>query len=328
MLVPAGVQLDVEGTAPFASQVIEPPSRPPPPGAPRLRIRTKGPGGTLYVRAPETDRDRRDAEVSLPLFEDRSRAESFGSVADLYDRARPTYPPALIDALLADGGRTVLDVGCGTGIASALFAARGCAVTGVEVDARMAEIARGKGLEVEVSSFEQWDDRGRRFDVVASGQAWHWIDPTAGAIRAADVLRDQWTAGGVLELRRPARGGARAARADLRPVGARTRELLGCARRQAARTSGSTSPSAGSRPQTGSGRSRSAISRGSRTYRARDWTDFLATHSDHQALEPARREQLLDEVADAVDAIGGTFEMPFETALVTAARVARPVARA
>jgi hypothetical protein len=54
VLVPAGVQLDVEGGAPFASQVIEPPSRPPPTGAPRLRIRASGPGGTLYIRAPES----------------------------------------------------------------------------------------------------------------------------------------------------------------------------------------------------------------------------------------------------------------------------------
>ena len=54
VLVPAGVQLDVEGSAPFASQVIEPPSRPPPAGAPRLRIRASGPGGTLYVRAPDS----------------------------------------------------------------------------------------------------------------------------------------------------------------------------------------------------------------------------------------------------------------------------------
>ena len=53
----------------------------------------------------------------------------------------------------------------------------------------MAEIARRKGLEVELSAFERWDDRGRRFDVVASGQAWHWIDPVAGAIRAAEALR-------------------------------------------------------------------------------------------------------------------------------------------
>jgi hypothetical protein len=55
VLVPLGVQLDVEGSAPFASQVIEPPSMPPPAGAPRLRIRTSGPGGTLYVRAPGRD---------------------------------------------------------------------------------------------------------------------------------------------------------------------------------------------------------------------------------------------------------------------------------
>jgi hypothetical protein len=55
VLVPAGVQLDVEGGGAFASQVIEPPSRPPPAGAPRLRIRASGPGGTLRVRAPEHD---------------------------------------------------------------------------------------------------------------------------------------------------------------------------------------------------------------------------------------------------------------------------------
>ena len=52
VIVPAGVQLDVEGGGAFASQVIEPPSMSPPDGAPRLRIRASGPGGTLYVRAP------------------------------------------------------------------------------------------------------------------------------------------------------------------------------------------------------------------------------------------------------------------------------------
>ena len=53
VLVPAGVQLDVEGTAPFASQVIEPPSRPPPPGAPRLRIRTKDPAERCTCARPD-----------------------------------------------------------------------------------------------------------------------------------------------------------------------------------------------------------------------------------------------------------------------------------
>ena len=120
------------------------------------------------------------------LFEDRSRAESFGDVARCYDRARPSYPPALFDDLLADGGRTVLDVGCGTGIVAALLAARGRDVLGVEVDERMAALARAKGIEVEVAAFEGWDDRGRRFGLLTCGQAWHWIDPQAGAHKAAD----------------------------------------------------------------------------------------------------------------------------------------------
>jgi predicted RNA methylase len=89
------------------------------------------------------------------LFDDRTRAESFGAVAELYDRARPSYPPELIDTLLEDAPRHVLDVGCGTGIASTLLAAGGADVLGIEVDARMAEVARTKGLAVEVSSFEQ-----------------------------------------------------------------------------------------------------------------------------------------------------------------------------
>jgi SAM-dependent methyltransferase len=257
--------------------------------------------------------------LSLPLFEDRSRAESFGSVADLYDRARPTYPPALIDALLADGGRTVLDVGCGTGIASALFAARGCAVTGVEVDERMAEIARGKGLEVEVSSFERWEDRGRRFDIVASGQAWHWIDPRAGAVRATEVLRPGGRLGAFWNFGDPPAD----VRERLAPIYDRLApELVNYsvvldARQRDERIELTVSGIASS-ARFGSIEVRRFP--WVRTYRAREWTDFLATHSDHQALEPARRERLLDEVADAVDAIGGAFEMPFETALVTAAR--------
>lgn len=252
-----------------------------------------------------------------PLFEDRSRAESFGAVAELYDRARPEYPPALIDALLADGGRTVLDVGTGTGIAAALFAARGCHVTGVEVDARMAEIARRKGLEVEVGAFERWDDRGRRFDLVVSGQAWHWIDPAAGAERAADVLNHRGRLGAFWNWGDPPEH----VRTRLAPIYDRLAPEL---------VNYSVVLDNGRRDErveltlagiAGSGRFGPAeVCRFPwvRTYDAREWADFISTHSDHQALEPARLGPLVAAVTDAVDAIGGTFEMEFETALVTA----------
>ena len=128
--------------------------------------------------------------------EQRDRAEVFGSVAEDYDRYRPTYPDRLVDDLLARGPRAVLDVGCGTGKAARLFAARGVPVLGVEIDPQMAAVARRHGIEVEVSGFEAWDDRGRRFDLITCGQAWHWVDPDVGAPKAAGLLND----GGTLAL--------------------------------------------------------------------------------------------------------------------------------
>jgi len=86
-------------------------------------------------------------------------------------------------------GPDVLDVGCGTGIATRQFQAADCRVLGVDVDARMAEWARQRGLEVEVAKFEDWDPAGREFDAVVAGTAWHWIDPVAGAAKTAQVLR-------------------------------------------------------------------------------------------------------------------------------------------
>lgn len=51
VVVPDGVAVEVTGGGMFASQVIDTPALPPPAGAPTLRIRASGPGGTLYVRS-------------------------------------------------------------------------------------------------------------------------------------------------------------------------------------------------------------------------------------------------------------------------------------
>ena len=126
-------------------------------------------------------------------FKRRDRAESFGSVAHEYDRYRPSYPAELIDALVAPDPQTVLDIGCGTGKAASLLIERGLAVLGVEIDAQMAAVARGHDIDVEVSDFEHWDDQGRRFDLIIAAQAWHWVDPDAGARKAARLMRPDAT---------------------------------------------------------------------------------------------------------------------------------------
>jgi SAM-dependent methyltransferase len=123
------------------------------------------------------------------LYGERERAESFGSVAEAYDRFRPAYPEELIDQLLAREPSGVLDIGCGTGKAARALIARGLDVLGVELHPEMAAIARRHGVPVEVASFEEWDDRGRTFDLAISGQAWHWIDPAIGAPKLRRLLR-------------------------------------------------------------------------------------------------------------------------------------------
>jgi SAM-dependent methyltransferase len=251
------------------------------------------------------------------LFEDRVRAESFGSVAGLYDRARPIYPAELVDALASDGARRVLDVGCGTGIAGALFAARGCAVTGVEVDVRMAAVARTKGLEVEVASFEDWDDRGRRFELLISAQAWHWIEPRAGAAKAAAVL----SAGGRIACFWNLGDPPAHVRERLDPVydrlGPRLAGLsvvLGNSRRRGEDTAAALDQSGLFEPAD------TRRFEWSRTYTTDEWLRLITTHSDHQALGEARLAALRDAVGIELDAIGGSFEYLYETVLVTATR--------
>ncbi len=251
------------------------------------------------------------------LFEDRSRAESFGAVAAQYDRARPSYPLALVDALLVGGARSVLDAGCGTGIAATLLAARGCEVLGVEIDARMAEIARGKGLEVEVARFEDWHPRGRHFDLVTSAQAWHWIDPRAGAARAAQALRPGGRLGVFWNFGDPPPH----VRELLSPVYARLAPgvesysvLFG---NRDARVQDTLDGLAAAEAYGPAETTRFAWSE---RYDTAGWLAQLATHSDHQALPAARRERLLDAVGEALDSIGGSFEMPYATVLVSAHR--------
>jgi SAM-dependent methyltransferase len=113
----------------------------------------------------------------------------FNEVPELYDRVRPSYPSELFGDLVAitgvDGKSSVLEVGCGTGQATAALAALSGSVTAVEPGVAMAALARQRlvgddNASVETSTFEQWDDAGRRFELVVAASSWHWVDPTVG----------------------------------------------------------------------------------------------------------------------------------------------------
>lgn len=126
--------------------------------------------------------------AQLPAYTDRNRADSFGAAAGSYDRFRPRYPEALITALIPRRPVRVLDVGAGTGIAAAQLRHAGADVIAVEPDARMAEIARHKGIEVEQGTFEDWDPAGRQFDLVVFAQSFHWVEPRGALHKVATIV--------------------------------------------------------------------------------------------------------------------------------------------
>lgn len=253
------------------------------------------------------------------LHEDRTRATSFGANPELYHHTRPSYPAGLVDALLADGARDVLDVGCGTGLVSRLFRDHGCQVLGVEVDDRMAEYARQQeGLEVETARFEEWDSAGRSFDLVVSGQAWHWVDPYAGALKAAEVLRS----GGRIGLfwnraihPAPVKEAFDRVYSEIAPDLDRYSIVLG--RGTADRFD------AGTAGLEAAGSFEAVVRQAfpwEATYTTAKWLDHLVTHSDHQALDPATRDRLLAAVGGVIDGLGGSFTTTYEAVLLTAPR--------
>jgi SAM-dependent methyltransferase len=199
-----------------------------------------------------------------------------------------------------------------------LFKARGCRVLGVEVDERMASYARRLGFDVETVSFEDWATNGRSFDLIVSGQAWHWIEPVRGAYKAAEVLRPGGRIGmfwnrachppevqsrfdAVYHAYAPGLEGYSIV------LGHGTGDRFEIAAR-GLQTTGRFGPV----EQFGFP--------WATTYTRDEWLDSLMTHSDHQALPAADRDRLLHALGEVIDQLGGSFSTAYETHLVTAAQ--------
>lgn len=255
------------------------------------------------------------------MSDSRPWSLAFGDDAEGYDSARPSYPDALIEYLVADNPKLVADIGCGTGIAGRLLAARGCNVIGVEPDERMAAVASRHGIEVAVTTFETWQPTDT-FDLATAAQSWHWVDRKVGPTKAAAILREGgrfaafWNS-----YHLPAEMVKRFLRIyeDLAPELLDFSISLGLI--QADNPFGDNryaNDLAASGLFTDVGR-RSFWN--TREYDATGWINEIETHSDHHALDPARKQAVFSAVHSAIEDSGGTMTVNLRAGLVTAIRV-------
>jgi len=240
--------------------------------------------------------------------------------ADAYERGRPTYPPgavaAIAEALGLGPGRTVLELGAGTGRLTSLLAPTGARVLAVEpvaaMRARLLEAV--PGVEAVGSTAEAIALPNGSVDAIAVAQAFHWFD----AVRALS------------EMHRVLRPGGRAAlvfnRRDesvpwVRAMGEAIRRLSGDA------------------PQVAAGAWREALGlsalfgpwqtlafRHVQRLTPDGVLDRAASVSYVAAAEPARRAAVLEEVRAAVAADPATagaaeVELPYDTEVLWAERV-------
>lgn len=298
-----------------------------------------------------TEEDDRPPYVRLPAGLRRPREEArvvFDTVAELYDRARPGYPPEALSALVAacriGAGRRVLEIGCGTGQLTRSLAPLGGRLRCLEPGPSLAALARRRlaawpRTEVLTTTFEGFeDDEGPgSYDAVVSATAFHWIDPGVGFPKAARLLRG----GGVLALLT----NSHAAGGTQEEIG----EEIGRLHRDLAPDLGDWRFPAPAAIADAARRGRDiaavwqAIERrfepapdvgrlfGPPEVRAFPWRasydrdgylDMLRSQSSYALMDPARRDELLAAVGDLVDGrLGGTVTKQYVTVLATAARL-------
>jgi SAM-dependent methyltransferase len=123
---------------------------------------------------------------------------TFDAAAELYDQARPSYPEALADAVVnlaeLQPDSHLLEIGCGTGQATQLFARRGYTLLCLEPGENLAALAAHNlraypRVTIQPTTFEAWPLQAAAFDLVFAAQSFHWIPAEIGFSKAAAALK-------------------------------------------------------------------------------------------------------------------------------------------
>ncbi|MGZ0147208.1 class I SAM-dependent methyltransferase [Kribbella sp. WER1] len=252
--------------------------------------------------------------------------QTFGEDAELYDRVRPTYPRELFDDLARVAGDhpRVLEIGPGTGQATAAMVARGWDVTAVELGPGLAEVLRRKlpAVEVIVADFDTWALPAGEYDLVVSATAFHWLDPATRVSRCAQLLRP----GGALAVvtTHHVAGGSEQFFVDVQKCYDRFTDDPAPTGLPAVDDVPDGSAELVDAPDFGSVECRRYVWDG--TYSTAEYLDLLSSYSGHRALTTDRRDRLYDCIGTLIDAAGGSITKRYVNQLIVGICLHQPLA--
>lgn len=253
----------------------------------------------------------------------------FDEDAALYERERPSYPLELVGDIISysgvDRASRILEIGCGTGQATRLFAQNGNPILGLEPGPNLADAARDAcrhfpNVKIETVPFEDWQLEPEAFDLAISATAFHWIKPEIGFPKCARALRGDGSIG-LFWNKHP---GPYAAVFDEMNRHYQT-HAPHMARSRAANERDAFDQwiSGYERTIVGTGLFRDVVSKAypwTQTYDEVHYLGLLDTYSDHRSLPPPAKKLLYEAIADVIRRNGGMVTKEYVAVLFMAKR--------
>jgi trans-aconitate methyltransferase len=258
-----------------------------------------------------------------PIGTRKQLRETFDRVAEVFDAMRPSYPATVFDDVVQISGAgtdsNILEIGCGTGHATQIFAMRGARIHALELGENLAALARERLAEfpnvtVEVGDFDTWSTT-QRFDLVFAATAYHWLNPATREERIASMLQPSgWLA--IWRNRHIRNGSCDDFLDELQVI--YQEEAPQLTHRRALLPKADEVLDA-ERDELTTGHFGEQVFRSylwSMPYNAGDYVKMLSTHSDHQLLSPERRARLFDRIVSVIEThYGGSVIKDYATIL-------------
>jgi len=151
-----------------------------------------------------TDKDSASVKVWCSGIKDaytlEQRKHWYSDVANVYDQARPRYSKSLINRAVElarlPAQATILEIGCGPGIATVEFAELGFSMVCLEPSPAACQLAKSNcsaypNVEIINTTFEEWQLEPRRFNAILAATSMHWVSPEIRVQKSAKALQDK-----------------------------------------------------------------------------------------------------------------------------------------